>query len=90
MAGDRGNLRTLGVDPVLLHHDAVTAVLRDVVDVEVAVSTGQHQPGLSAKTGDGHDIWQTSGRDCHGGEGTRLVESVCNLTTNYHFIINIE
>ena len=55
----RACLGTLGVNPVLLHHDAVAALLRDVVNVKIPVSAGQHQSGLPAQRGDGHDVGQS-------------------------------
>ena len=79
MAASGRHLATLGVDSVLFDHDAVSARLGDVVDVEVPVRARQHQPGLPAQASDGHDVWQPRGGDCHGGEGTRLVQGVRNL-----------
>ena len=55
----RRALTTLRVYPVLLHHHAVASSLGDVVDVEVAISGGQHEPGLSAQTCDGHNVGET-------------------------------
>jgi len=76
-------LRAVWVQPMLFHHNAVSPNVWYVVDVEIAISTRQHQPSLPAQCGYSDYVGDTSRRDCDRGKGSRLVQCVSNLAERW-------
>ena len=50
-----------------------------VVNIEIAISAGEHQSGLPGEAGDGDDVGEAHGGHRDGGPGPGLVESVRHL-----------